>query len=241
MILLGFDSLCGCNKYWFHLALAPASLPVLARGSVPKQKNTLSFQQHLTFSPGAFYGAGGKTPTKMSKAGGRGGKAKSTAQPVEPVQPVQKDDPASGSEESLQVISLPSVISLHSPPAVPHLIYDNQPNRVGSKPSNDKPLGRFIPSPNRNFFNKQAQQELDELHSKQMMSHTTLVCCDVLKRQRQRLTPISFAEKAKLAHEIALRAVTSMGQTAEIQACFNDSFNRDDFICDLVEKAKDIK
>ena len=35
---------------------ALASLPALARGSVPKQKNTLSFQQCLTFSPGAFLG-----------------------------------------------------------------------------------------------------------------------------------------------------------------------------------------
>ena len=222
------------------MALALASPPALAGGSVPKQKNTLSFQLHLTFSPGAFLGAGGKTPTKMPKAGGRGGKAKSTAQPVEPVQPAQKDDSASGSEESLQVISLPSVI-LHNPPAVPCLMYDNQPNRVGSKPSNDKPLGRFIPSPNRIFFNKQAQQEFDELCSKQMMSHTTLVCCDVPKRQRQRLTPISLAEKAKLAHEIALRAVASMGQTVGIRACFNESFDRDDFIHDLVKKAKDIR
>ena len=63
-----------------------ASPPALARGSVPKQKNTLSFQQCLTFSPGAFFGDGGKTPRRTLKAGGRGGKAKSTAQPPEPVQ-----------------------------------------------------------------------------------------------------------------------------------------------------------
>ena len=118
------------------------------------------------------------------------------------MQPAQKDDSASGSK-SLQIFSLPSVI-LHSPPAVPHLIYDNQPNRDGYKLSNDKPLGRFVPSPNRTFFNKQAQQEFDELCSKQMMSHTTLVHHDVPKRQRQRLTPIIFAEKAKLAYKIAL-------------------------------------
>ena len=77
--------------------------------------------------PGCFFGARGKSPTRMYKAGGRGRKAKTT------VQPVSKDD--SASEESVQVVS---------PPAVTCLIYDNEPNRVGSKPSNDKPLGRFI-------------------------------------------------------------------------------------------------
>ena len=66
--------------------LALASLPALARGFVPKQKNTLSFRQCLTFSPGAFFRASGKTPRRTLKAGGRGGKAKSTAQPVEPLQ-----------------------------------------------------------------------------------------------------------------------------------------------------------
>ena len=76
------------------------------------------------------------------------------------VQPVSRDD--SASEKSVQVVSPPS-ISLHSPQTVPHLIYDNQPNRVGSKLSCDKPLGRFIPSPNRTFFNKESQQQFDEL------------------------------------------------------------------------------
>ena len=135
---------------------SPASLLAPAAACVPKQKYTLSFQPRLMFRLGSFFGAGGKTPTRTSKAGGKGGKAKTT------VQPVSRDD--SASEESVQVVSPPS-ISLHSPPAVSHLIYDNQPNRVSSKLSCDKPLGRFIPSPNRTFFNKDAQQQFDELHS----------------------------------------------------------------------------
>ena len=192
----------------------------------------MSFQQQLTFSLGAFFRAGGKTPTSTSKAGDKGGKTKTT------VQPVSKDD--SASEESVQVVS-PLSISLCSPPAVPHLIYDNQPNRVGSKPSNDKPLGRFIPSPNRTFFNKEAQQQFDELCSRQMMSPTTLVCCDLPRRQSPRLTPITFSKKAELAHKIAVRAVTSVGQTVVLQACFSESFDREDFMKDLVEKAKEIK
>ena len=124
------------------------------------------------FSPGAFFGAGGKTATRMSKAGGRGGggKAKSTVQPVQPA----REEDESASDESVQVVSPPSV-TLHSPPAVPHMVYNNQPNRVGSKPSNNQPLGRFLPSPNRTFFNKGAQLEFDDLHTHQVLSPVTLV------------------------------------------------------------------
>ena len=52
------------------------------------------------FSPGAFFGAGGKTATRMSKAGGRGGKAKSTVQPMQPA----REEDESASDESVQVL-----------------------------------------------------------------------------------------------------------------------------------------
>ena len=74
-----------------------------------------------------------------------------------------------------------------------------------------------------------------------MMNPTTLVHHDLPTRQSLRLTPMTFSKKAKLAHQIAVRAVTSMGQTVALQACFNDSCNREDFMKDLVEKAKQIK
>ena len=88
----------------------------------------------------------------------------------------EKDELAS--DESVQVVSLPSV-TLRSPPPVPRMVYDNQPNRVGSKPSNNQPLGRFLPSPNRTFFNKRAQLEFDDLHTCQHLSLVTLVRRDV--------------------------------------------------------------
>ena len=122
------------------------------------------------FSPGVFFGARGKTLTRMSKAGGRGGKAKSTVQPMQPA----REEDESASDESVQVVSPPSV-TLCSPPAVPHMVYNNQPNRVSSKPSDNQPLGRFLPSPNRTFFNKGAQQEFDDLHTCQQLSLVTLV------------------------------------------------------------------
>ena len=98
------------------------------------------------------------------------GKAKSTVQPLQPAR--EKDE--STSDESVQVVSPPSA-TLHSPPPDPCMVYDNQPNRVGSKPSNNQPLGRFLPSPNRNFFNKRAQLEFDDLHTCQHLSPVTLV------------------------------------------------------------------
>ena len=136
--------------------------------------NKKKFHPRLTFSPGAFFGTGGKTATKMSKAGGRGGKAKSTVQPLQPAR--ERDE--SASDESVQVVSPPSV-TLRSPPPVPRMVYDNQPNRVGSKPGYDQPLGRFLPSPNKTFFNKRAQLEFDDLHTCQHMSPVTLVRRDV--------------------------------------------------------------
>ena len=188
------------------------------------------------FSPGAFFGAGRKTVTKMSKAGGRGGKAKSIVQPLQPAR--EKDE--SASDESVQVVSPPSV-TLRSPPPVPCMVYDNQPNRVGSKPSNDQPQGRFLPSPNKTFFNTRAQLEFDDLHTCQHLSPVTLVRRDVQQRRtRLRLTPMSFSENSKLTHTIAVRAVKQMGQTVALQACFNESFDKEDFMRGLIEKAKDI-
>ena len=173
----------------------------------------------------------------MSKVGGRGGKAKSTVQPLQPAR--EKDE--SASDESVQVVSPPSV-TLRSPPPVPHMVYDSQQNRVGSKPSYDQPLGRFLPSPNKTFFNKRAQLEFDDLHTRQHMSPVTLVQRDVQRRRTSpRWTPMSFRERSKLAHTIAVRAVKQMGQTVALQACFNESFDKEDFMRGLIEKAKDIK
>ena len=172
----------------------------------------------------------------MSKAGGRGRKAKSTVQPMQPAR--EEDESASA---SVQVVSPPSV-TLCSPPAVPHTVYNNQPNRVGSKPGDNQPLGRFLPSPNRTFFNKGAQQEFDDLQTRQQLSPVTLVRCDVQPRRTSpRLTPMSFSERSKLAHTIAVRAVKQMGQTVALQVCFNKSFDKEDFMRELIEKAKDIK
>ena len=86
------------------------------------------------FSPGAFFGARGKTLTRMSKAGGRGGKAKSTVQPVQPA----REEDESASDKSVQVVNPPSV-TLCSPPAVPRMVYNNHQtgwvlNLVTTKP-----------------------------------------------------------------------------------------------------------
>ena len=112
---------------------------------------------------------------------------------------------------------------------------------MGSKPSNNQPLGRFLPPPNRTFFNKRAQLEFDDLHTHQHLNPVTLVRCDVQQRRTSpRLTPMSFSERSKLAHTIAVRAVKQMGQIVALKACFNVSFDKEDFMRELIEKAKDI-
>ena len=52
---------------------------------------------------------------------------------------------------------------------------------------------------------------------------------------------MSFSERSKLAHTIAVRAVKQMGQTVALQVCFNESLDKEDFIRGMIEKAKDIK
>ena len=52
---------------------------------------------------------------------------------------------------------------------------------------------------------------------------------------------MTFAKKSKIANQIAKRAMASMGQTVALQACFNESFDKEDFMQGLAEKEKEIK
>ena len=108
-----------------------------------------------------------------------------------------------GSDDSVQI--------LKSPPAILRMVNNNMPNHVGSKPNLDKPLSRFIPSPTSIFLNKEAQVKFDNLRSEQEMSHNTLVRSGVETHRSPRLTLFTESQKAKLAREIAHRAIKKMG------------------------------
>ena len=183
-----------------------ASPPALATACVLKQKKYTIISAMTDDQPWGLYWCWRKDTDKDIQSWWQRGEAKSTVQPMQPA----REEDESASDESVQVVS-PQLVTLCSPPAIPHFIYNNQPNRVGSKPSDNQPLGRFLPSPNRTFFNKGAQQEFDDLHMHQQLSPVTLVQCDVQPRRRgPRLTPMSFSERSKLAHTIAVRAVKQM-------------------------------
>ena len=83
---------------------------------------------------GYFFWGWRKNSNRHVQSWWQRGEAKTIKQLVQPVSTEH-----SASDESVQVV-IPLSINLGSPPAIPYLIYDNQPNRVGSKPSNDKPL-----------------------------------------------------------------------------------------------------
>ena len=135
-----------------------------------------------------------------------------------------------GSDDSVQI--------LKSLSAIPRMVYNNMPNCVGSKPNLDKPLGRFIPSATSTFLNKEAQVKFDNLRSEQEMNPNTLVRRGVETCRTPRLTLITESQKAKLAGEIAQRAMKQMSQMAALQVCFNESFDKDSFMAGLIEDAR---
>ena len=70
------------------------------------------------------------------------------------------------------------------------------------------------------------------------MSPNTLVRSGVETCRSPRLTLVTESQKAKLAREIAHRALKKMGQTAALQACFNESFDKDSFMAGLIQDAR---
>ena len=76
------------------------------------------------------------------------------------------------------------------------------------------------------------------MRSEQEMSPNTLVRRGVETHKSPRLTIVTESQKAKLVVKIALTAMKHMGQTAALQACFNESFDKDSFIAGLIEDAR---
>ena len=70
------------------------------------------------------------------------------------------------------------------------------------------------------------------------MSPNTLVRSGVKTHRSPRLTLVTESQKVKLAREIAHRAIKQMGQTAALQVCFNESFDKDSFMAGLIEDAR---
>ena len=107
-----------------------------------------------------------------------------------------------------------------------------------TKPDIDKPLGRFILSPSSTFLNKEAQKRFDDMRSEQEMSPDTLVRRGVETHKIPRLTIVTESQKARLVAKIAHTAMKNMGQTAALQACFNEGFDKDSFMAGLIEDAR---
>ena len=67
------------------------------------------------------------------------------------------------------------------------------------------------------------------------MSPNTLVRRGVETHRSPRLTTVTESQKAKLVVKVARTAMKQMGQTAALQACFNESFDKDSLMAELIE------
>ena len=175
----------------------------------------------MMFSLGAFFGGWGKSSgcTDQVKSARHA--------PVEPEkEPIEGEI---GPDESRKI--------LKSPPSIPRLEFDNMPNLVGTKPDIDKPLGWFISSPSSTFLNEAAQKKFDDMRSEQEMSPNALVRRGVQTHRSPRLTIVTEFQKAKPVVKVVHTAMKQMGQTAALQACFNESFDKGSFMAGLTEDA----
>ena len=75
------------------------------------------------------------------------------------------------------------------------------------------------------------------MRSEPEMSLNTLVRRGVQTFRSPRLTIVTESLKAKLVVKVAHTAMKQMGQTAALQSCFNESFDKDSFMAGLIENA----
>ena len=143
---------------------------------------------------------------------------------------------AVGSDESVslpQVQVQPYQVKLQSPPCIPCMTNSNQLSRISSK------LGTIT---KQDISSRSAQIEFDNLCSQQELSPTTLVQWNVSKRNSPRLNLVTSSQKSKLVlKKTAVTAMAAIGQTVSLQSCFNESFNKDDFMKGFIDRAQDIR
>ena len=144
----------------------------------------------------------------------------------------------------MQVVSpVPQPLRFDSPPAIPLMEFQNQPGCIGAKPNIEKPMDKFLPNPGHSLFNKGRQQEFQQMRDRQQMATTTLVRPDKPIRCSARFQnqPMTLAQKQKLAHQITETALKGIGGVVALQACLNESFDKDPFMSSLIERVKSIK
>ena len=143
-------------------------------------------------------------------------------------------------DDSVQVVSpqpQPQPLRFDSPPAIPLMEFQNQPDCIGSKPNTEKPMGKFLSSPGQSLFNKGRQQEFQQMCDRKEMATTILVRWDKPIRCSTRIQnlPMTLVQKQQIAHEITQNAMKDIGGIVGLQACLNESFDKDPFMSSLIE------
>ena len=113
--------------------------------------------------------------------------------------------------------------------------FQNQPGRIGSKPNINIPMGKFLPTPGSTLFNKSTQHKFQQQWDEQEMSPQRSI------RIHNKADNMSKGNKQKLARKIVKTVMEQMGRFTALKACFQESFDKDPFMENLIKQAKLIK
>ena len=125
-----------------------------------------------------------------------------------------------------------------SPPAIPLMKFQNQPGRIGSKPNLDVPMGKFLPTPCGTLFSKGTQLYFWRQCDEQEMPPRRSIR---IQNQNQDY-PLSPSKKQRVARKIVKKkAIERMGGLLVLKACFQESFDKDPFMENLIKQANLIR
>ena len=124
-----------------------------------------------------------------------------------------------------------------SPPAIPFMEFQNQSGRIGSKPNLDVPMGKFLTTPHSTLFSKGAQMYFQRQCDEQEMAPRRMVR---IQNQNQD-DLISQSKKQRLDRKIVKTVMEGMGGFTALKACFQESFDKDPFMENLIKQVKLIR
>ena len=115
--------------------------------------------------------------------------------------------------------------------------FQKQLGRIGSKPNLDVPMGKFLPIPCSTLFSKGAQMYFQRQCDEQEMAPRRSIR---IQNQNQD-DPVSPSKKQRLARQIVKTVMEGMGEFTALKACFQELFDKDPFMENLIKQAKLIR
>ena len=189
------------------------------------------------FSPIAFFGT-----SSRGKSGDRAGVAKGKSGQRHAQQVASQ----SASQGALQVAqagplhgSTQAPLHFDSPPAIPLIKFQNQLGRIGSKPNLDVPMSKFLPTPLSTLFGKDAQMYFQRQCDEQEMALRRSI--RIQNQNQNQDDPVSQSNRQRLARKIVKTVMEGMEGFTALKSCFQESFDKDPFMENLIKQAKLIR